>query len=48
MQASITYNQTCKDIKRKARKLASKKIKRLKNGGSNNESENSNKVLQYS
>jgi len=35
MQASITYNQTSKDIKRKVKKLASRKIKQLKNGGNN-------------
>lgn len=33
MQASITYNQTSKDVKRKARKLQAKKIKRLTTGG---------------
>ena len=32
MQYSITYNQTSKDIKRKVRKLTSKKIKQLKGG----------------
>ena len=30
MQASVTYNQTKQDVKRKARKLQAKKIKRYK------------------
>jgi hypothetical protein len=33
MQASITYNQTSKDIKRKAKNLKAKKIKQLKSKG---------------
>jgi hypothetical protein len=32
MQYSQGYNQTAKDIKRKARKLKAKKIKQLKGG----------------
>lgn len=30
MQASVTYNQTARDVKRKARNLRTKKIKRYK------------------
>lgn len=30
MQASVTYNQTARDVKRKVRKLQAKKIKQYK------------------
>jgi hypothetical protein len=37
MQVSITYNQTKRDVKRKVKKLVSRKIKQLKKGDENND-----------
>jgi len=35
MQASITYNQTKQDIKRKVKKLVNRKIKQITKGDEN-------------